>query len=107
MREPNTFSYIVIDRKTVDTNGKPMVSLYAIWIKDPEVLVPAQTFQSTVPSITVKIYRGNPYPWFNYSEAVETRVKQDISQDAQYAALVMAQTHGKEWHLVSQTLPEN
>jgi hypothetical protein len=106
MIENNTFSYIVIDRQTLDSNRKPIVTLYSIWIKKPEVLVPVQVFQSTVPTITVKIYRGNPYPSFDYKEAVEKRVKLDISKNAEYAALVAAQTQGKDWHLMPLVLPE-
>jgi hypothetical protein len=108
MLEHYIFSYVAIDRNCVDVYGNPVAGLYSIWIKDPpDVLVPIQTFQSTVPSITVMIYSGTPYPLFDYSDAVEIRVKQDIAQNSEYASFVAAQTHGKEWHLQLLTSPEN
>lgn len=99
MTESTNFSYIVVDRKQVDSKGNRLVRMFSVWIKNPAVYPSIQTLQSTVPSVVVKLYAGNPYPSFDYTEAVERRVKSDIAENTHFAALIAAQTNGKEWHL--------
>jgi hypothetical protein len=106
MTEPLSFSYIAADHKQVDANGNHLVKLYRVWINNPETDLPVQTFQSIVPSVVVKIYPGNPYPLFDYTEALEGQVKFDIAQNAEYAALIDAQTNGRDWHLTPVVMPD-
>lgn len=98
MTTPFTFSYIVVDMRLKDVQGQPMIGIYPIWIKNEEE-APIKVFQSSIPLITAKIYSGNPYPNFDYTEAVEHRIKLDIQRNADYDALVAGQINDKVWHL--------
>lgn len=99
-----TFSYIVVDKRVRDVQGHPVVGVYPFWIKDEEESL-VRILQSTSPLITAKIYSGNPYPDFDYTGAVERRIKLDIQRNADYSALVAGQINDKEWHLHFTTTP--
>jgi hypothetical protein len=95
---PFTFSYIVIDQKSKDKQGHPMLSIYNFLTQDAHD-VPSEILQSSTPSITAKIYAGTPYPNFDFTEAIERRVRLDIQNKYDYVGLVASQINAKEWHL--------
>src|SRR5436309_12809618 len=97
-----TFSYIVIDTRSKDEQGNPVAAIYSFWIKNKEENL-IGILQSSTPSITAKIYSGNPYPHFDYIKAIEQRIKLDIQGSADYGALVSGQINDKEWHLHATT----
>jgi len=92
------FTYIVMDKNVSDAQGHPVAAVYPFWIKD-DGEAPIRILHSSVPSITAKIYSGNPYPDFDYTEAVEQRIRVDIQLKADYGTLVAAQMNDTGWHL--------
>src|SRR5579859_1521649 len=104
MTIPFSFSYVVIDKSESGEPGHHVAGIYPFWIKDGGE-APIKILQSSIPSITAKIYSGNPYPDFDYTEAVERRIRVDIPLKADYGALVAAQMNDKEWHLQQTISP--
>ncbi len=98
MTTPFTFSYIVVEQTAKDAQGHAVAGVYPFWSKNQEE-APIRILQSSIPSITANIYSGNPYPEFDYTEAVERRIKRDIQEDTTYTTLVAGQIHDTEWHL--------
>ena len=101
MTEPFIFSYIVVDERYNDLQGRPVVGIYPFSSNNAEDR-PTHILRSAVPAVTANIYRGNPFPWFDYDEAIETRVKLDIAHNVEYAASVAIQMNGQEWHFEPQ-----
>ncbi|SRR5258708_40253227 len=104
MTTPFSFSYVLIDQGVSDKHGHPVAGVYPFWIKD-EGEAPIKILHSSIPSITARIYSGNPYPDFDYTEAVERRIRLDIQLKADYGAVVAAQLNDKEWHLQQTITP--
>ena len=104
MRTHFTFSYLVVDKSVRDAHGNPVVGVYPFWTQNEEESL-VRILQSTSPLITAKIYSGNPYPDFDYTDAVERRVKLDIQRNAHYSVLVAEQIHDKGWHLHFTSAP--
>jgi hypothetical protein len=102
MTTPFTFSYIVIDQKSKDKQGHPVLGIYNFLTQDAHEL-PIKILQSPVPSITAKIYAGDPYPNFEFTEAIERRVKMDIQTKYDYMGLVAGQINDEECHLQTIT----
>lgn len=98
METPFTFTYIVIDKRSRDEQGNPVAGIYPFSIQNDKE-APIRILQSSIPLITAKLYSGNPYPSFEYMEAVEHRIKLDIKHNADYNAVVADQINDKEWHL--------
>ena len=95
---PFIFSYIVVDRGLKDDQGQRVPGIYTFSTNDVKDR-PVSVLQSSVPSITAKIYAGNPYPDFDYIQAIERRVKLDIQVKTDYGALVAGQINDESWHL--------
>lgn len=104
MITPFSFSYIVIDKSGSDEPGRHVAAVYPFWIKDGGD-APIKILHSSMPSITAMIYSGNPYPNFDYTEAVERRIRVDIQLKADYGAAEAAQLNDKEWHLQQAITP--
>jgi hypothetical protein len=98
MTTPFTFSYIVVEQRAKDAQGHALVGVYPFLTKNQEE-TPIRILQSSIPAITANIYSGNPYPEFDYTEAVERRIKRDIQQKTAYTPLVAGQIHATDWHL--------
>ncbi|GEM_PF-4040705 len=98
MTKPFAFSYLVAEQQYVDRQGNPVVSVYPFWINKAEDK-PSLILRSSAPSIEVKLYPGNRYPDFDYREAIERRVKQDIEQQVGYDATTATQIKDERWHL--------
>ena len=99
---PFMFSYIVVDRGLKDNQGQRVPGIYTFSTNDVKDR-PVSILQSSTPSITAKIYAGNPFPDFDYTQAIERRVKLDIQAESDYGALVAGQINNKEWHLHAST----
>jgi hypothetical protein len=93
-----TFSYIVVDKRARDVQGHALVGVYPFWIKNEEESL-VRILRSTSPLITAKIYAGTPSPDFDYTEAVERRIKLDIQRNTDYSAVVAGQINDTKWHL--------
>jgi hypothetical protein len=104
MTIPFSFSYIVVDKRIRDDQGHPVAGIYPFRTKNEEE-APVRILQSSIPLITAKIYSGNPYPDFEYMQAVEQHIKLDIRGHADYSAVVAAQINDKEWHLHQAIIP--
>ena len=98
MTTPFSFSYIVVEQRAKDAQGRALVGVYPFTTKNQKE-TPIRVLQSSIPAITATIYSGNPYPEFDYTEAVERRIKRDIQDSNAYTTLVGAQIHDMEWHL--------
>ena len=98
MTTPITFSYIVVERKSKDKQGHPVLGIYNFLTNDAHDQ-PIEVLQSSTPSIDAKIYAGNPYPNFDFTEAIEQRVKRDIQKRYEYGGEVASQINDKAWHL--------
>ena len=98
MTTPFTFSYIVVEQRAKDAQGRAVVGVYPFLAKNQEE-APIRILQSSIPSITANIYSGNPYPEFDYTEAVERRIKRDIQDNTAYTTLVAGQIQDVAWHL--------
>src|SRR5688572_20574602 len=95
---PFTFSYIVVEQKSKDKQGQPVLGIYNFLTQVPDD-VPIKILQSSAPSITAKIYAGNPYPNFDFTEAIEQRVRLDMQNKYDYVGLVASQINDEDWHL--------
>jgi hypothetical protein len=95
---PFTFSYIVVDQRLNDKDGKPVLGVYSFATKDERDL-PIRVLQSSTPAITANIYAGNPYPGFDITDAIEQRVKLDIQSDSNFGALDNTRINDSQWHL--------
>ena len=105
MTTPTTsfmFSYIIVDRGLSDTQGQHVPGIYTFSTNDLSDK-PVSILRSSTPSITAKIYAGKPFPDFDYTQAIERRVKLDIQAKPDYGVTVAAQINDPDWHLHAGT----
>jgi hypothetical protein len=95
------FSYIIVDRGLSDTQ-EHIPGIYTFSTNDLSDR-PVSILRSSTPSITAKIYAGNPFPDFDYTQAIERRVKLDIQAKLDYGVTVAAQINDPDWHLHAGT----